>query len=293
MPIPSKLPSLHTMRLYRYFDAAGALATLKTKTMRFASPLKFNDPFEMTPRIEQPSEELVLDRLLADHMVEDYFFKVGSKKGLGREESSKEYHACELPRRFQKLRTLEGWSKKASDLKWEWVGKIAQGFRILCCSYREDSILMWSHYAEQHRGMVIEFETAEMFEGLDLASEAHEVRYRSSPPSIPALHQDMASFEESLLQVLTTKALEWSYEEEVRIRIPTKGGLSSEEPLDLSIDPKCFKRVIVGCYDHPSQKTYDAVERLAETPELKHVTFQRAYLDSHDYKLRFADKPKA
>lgn len=281
------------MRLYRYFDAIGALATLTTKTMRFASPLKFNDPFEMTPRLEQPPDELVLDRLLADHIVEDYFIKVGSKKGLNREESSKEYHACELTRRFQKLQTPEGWSKKACELKWEWVGKIAKGFRILCCSHREDSILMWSHYAEQHRGMVMEFETAEMIQGMDLASEAYEVRYRSSPPSIPGLHPDMASFEASLLQVLTTKALEWSYEEEVRIRIPTKEGLSPEEPHDLSIDPKCLKRVIVGCYDHPSEKTYAAIERLAETPDLKHVTFQRAYLDAHDYKLRFAEKPNS
>ncbi|MCB1276765.1 DUF2971 domain-containing protein [Prosthecobacter sp.] len=281
------------MRLFRYFDAIGALATLTNKTMRFASPLKFNDPFEMTPRIEQPPEELVLDRLLADHMVEDYFIKVGSKKGLSREESSKEYHACELPRRFQKFQTPEGWTKKAFDLKWDLVGKIAKGFRILCCSHREDSILMWSHYAEQHRGIVMEFETAEMIEGVDLATEAYEVRYRSSPPSIPALHPDMASFEETLLQVLTTKALEWSYEEEVRIRIPANDRLNSEEPLDLSIDPKCLKRVIVGCYDHPKEKTYAAVERLAEMPSLKHVTFQRAYLDSHDYKLRFADKPSS
>ncbi|MBL9114259.1 MAG: DUF2971 domain-containing protein [Verrucomicrobiaceae bacterium] len=279
------------MKLFRYFNAKGGLATLRSRTLRFASPLAFNDPFEMTPLIERPSDELLLGRLLADHIVEDYFLKVGSKKGLSREESSHEYHSVELPRRFQKLETSEGWNNRAVKMRWEMVGKIAEGFRILCCSHRNDSILMWSHYAEQHKGLVIEFETSEILEGIDLTPEAYEVRYRSNPASIPGLHADVNSFEEGLLRVLTTKALEWSYEEEVRIRVPSLDGLDKEVPLDLSFDPEGVKSVLVGCYDHPEEKTYDAIEEMAKQPDYKHVIFKRAYLDSNAFKLRFVDKP--
>lgn len=281
------------MRLFRYFSAGAGLATLATKTMRFASPVVFNDPFELTPRIERASDELLMDRLKAAHLVEDYFQNVGCKKGLTPEESSKEYFACEVPRRFKNYQTPEGWEEKSLALKWEFVGLIAKRFRILCCSHREDSILMWSHYAEQHRGMVIEFDLAQMIPGVDLSGEAYDVHYRSSPPSVPALHADMDSFEEALIRVLTTKALEWSYEEEVRIRFPVPKDLNNDEPHDQSFDPQCIKRVIVGCYNQPDAQTYSSVEELAQRPEYKHVRFQRAYLDAHDYRLRFADRPRS
>lgn len=77
------------MRLFRYFDAVGGLATLTSKKLRFASPLKFNDPFELTPRVEKPSDRLLLERLHAPHVIKEYFSSVGSKHGLNRQDSQK------------------------------------------------------------------------------------------------------------------------------------------------------------------------------------------------------------
>jgi hypothetical protein len=34
-----------------------------------------------------------------------------------------------------------------------------QILRILCLAERPDNLLMWSHYAQQHAGVVLEFET--------------------------------------------------------------------------------------------------------------------------------------
>ncbi|MBE2281998.1 MAG: DUF2971 domain-containing protein [Prosthecobacter sp.] len=260
--------------------------------MRLASPLAFNDPFELTPRLEKPSDDLLLNRLNASHLVEDYVSMEQSRRAISRDEAQREYFACELPKRFLNLTSDQGWSKKEQQMKWDYVGKIAERFRLLCCSHRHDSILMWSHYAEKHRGMVIEFDPDLFMPGVCLSKHALDVVYRSSPPTIPALHLEPAGFELALNVMLSTKALEWSYEEEVRILFPAPEGLKNTDPFDQVFDPMCIKRIIVGCYDHPDLGLYSAIDRMAEAPDFKHIHFQRAFLDSQDYKLRFADRER-
>lgn len=278
------------MRLFRYFDLRGGLATLQNRTMRFASPLAFNDPFELTPRLEKPSDELLVSRLKAPHLIEDHFLRVGSKLGMSREESEKLYLTDQLPKRFQKLRSHEGWQEVEQKMKWDEVGRFADGFRILCCSHREDSILMWSHYAEKHRGIVVEFEADEMIEGTRLSDYALDVRYRTMPPSVQALHDDIPSFERDLNRMVATKALEWSYEEEVRLIITVDDAWDRTASVDRAFNPSCIKRVIVGCNLAMNSDEFQYVDQLADQADYKHVKFQRAFLDFHEYKLRFVDR---
>lgn len=280
------------MRLFRYFDLCGGLVTLRNQTMRFASPLAFNDPFELTPRLEKPTDDLLMEQLKALHLIEDYFQRVGIKRGQTSEESAHDYFANELPKRFEKLRTPESWREKMLELKWEIKGIFADSFRILCCSHRDDSILMWSHYADKHRGLVIEFEADEMIRGVQLSDDALKVRYRSTPPTVPALDKDINSTERGMNLSVGTKALEWSYEEEVRLILTTEGEIGRIVPLDRPFEPSCIKRVIVGCNLEMPSKGFDAVNKLAELRCYQHVSFQIAYLDEHDYKLRFVDRPR-
>jgi hypothetical protein len=252
----------------------------------------FNDPFELTPRISKPSDELLLDRLLAEHLVEDYFQSVGLPKGMSREESFSEYHAVELPKKFLKLQDQKGWEHKVSRLKWDMVKTFSDGFRVLCCSHREDSILMWSHYAAKHTGIVLELDVDELFPGMSLTDYFREVRYRSSPPTISGLHVDVQSFEKAMELALTTKALEWAYEEEVRIMMPVtllKGGNDHRHKI---FDPKGIKRVIVGCMMDTRSSEYQEIDNLADQPAYRHAVFQRAALHGEDYRLQFASRPR-
>ena len=275
------------MRLFRYFDAAGGLATLTTKELRFSNPTGFNDPFELTPRISKPSDELLLDRLLAEHLVEDYFQSVGMPRGMTKEESDREYHSIELPKRFMTLQDEGGWKQKALRPKWDFVQKFSEGFRVLCCSHREDSILMWSHYAAKHRGIVIEFEIDELFSDLSLTEYFREVRYRSSPPTISVLHTDVSSFLKATELTFTTKALEWAYEEEVRVMMPISLLQGSDGHRYRAFNPKAIKRVIVGCLMSHQSSVYQDLDRLVDTSEYRHVLFQHAVLHQDDYKLIF------
>ena len=151
---------------------------------------------------------------------------------------------------------------------------------------------MWSHYADKHRGLVLEIETSELIPGVNLDPLTFDVQYRTSPPDMHALHSDIESTEASLNRVSSTKAIQWSYEEEVRIKFPAPDGVKNDMPVDRDFPPSCIKRVIVGCYVDRGSEFYHKIDKLADQPEYTHTLFQQAYIHQHDYKLCFADRPR-
>jgi hypothetical protein len=152
---------------------------------------------------------------------------------------------------------------------------------------------MWSHYAAKHTGVVIEFEVDELFPDVPLAEHFREVRYRSSPPIVAGLHADVSSFDAAIELTLTTKALEWAYEEEARIMMPIALLEGQDDHRYRVFDPNGIKRVIVGCLMDTQSSEHQEIEHLADQPRYRHVTFQRAALDGDEYRLRFATRPSA
>jgi hypothetical protein len=86
---------------------------------------------------------------------------------------------------------------------------------ILCLCEKSDDILMWSHYAENHRGICLEFNVAEKV----FFSGAIQVIYSEEYPRLHAamVRDDLAN------GLLRTKALHWAYEREWRVFAPAGG----------------------------------------------------------------------
>jgi len=150
---------------------------------------------------------------------------------------------------------------------------------------------MWSHYAEKHRGLVLEIETDELEPGVNLVPYVFDVRYRSSPPVISSLTSSMEEFESDFNRAFSTKALNWSYEEEVRISCAAPDGITLDAPLDRNFPLSCIKRVIVGCYAHFAPRVIEEIEEMANQSDYSHIKFQRAIIHSREFKLRFIDRP--
>ena len=80
---------------------------------------------------------------------------------------------------------------------------------VSCFSAVRDDILMWSHYAAQHTGVCIGFDTRR-----HIFQTAWEVSYQDDLPTIYRPQDD----EETMLQKsLMTKSSHWRYEREWRI----------------------------------------------------------------------------
>ena len=85
---------------------------------------------------------------------------------------------------------------------------IVKRWRIYCLARYPDRSLMWSHYANNHRGICLEFDASQAVIG-----GAFQVAYREELPALDIL----ASSNEAVFQVFLTKSLDWSYEKEYRI----------------------------------------------------------------------------
>jgi Protein of unknown function (DUF2971) len=125
--------------------------------------------------------------------------------------------------------------------------------------------LMWSHYADNHQGVCLEFAVEDPLFGF-----AQEVMYLSSYPQW-APHSLMSTDEPS---VLLTKSDDWQYEHEYRIIGLAEGvsrPLVQQHPLILSGDFLRFRKgalqaIIAGC-----EANHEKVKTIAQAidPSLK------------------------
>jgi hypothetical protein len=90
--------------------------------------------------------------------------------------------------------------------------EMAQEYGILCFSRAWKSPLLWSHYANRHKGVAIEFEV--------LDSIAHPITYRTNRYALnpDKLKGKRKGFDEKDIRgIWLTKYKQWEYEDEVRV----------------------------------------------------------------------------
>jgi hypothetical protein len=81
--------------------------------------------------------------------------------------------------------------------------EMAQQFGLLCFSLDWHNPLLWSHYADRHRGLALGFDVDEQI--------LKPVSYRKSRPALEKIDLEVANW------LLFTKYLDWNYEQEARI----------------------------------------------------------------------------
>lgn len=187
------------MLLHKYTKARHGLSYLREGFLRF-SPLKdFNDPFEMHPYLDSLGTAEQIDEMVRELEDEDEGFRRLSLE-------QKEEVLDDL--RTNGLANLR--SRMLSDFE-------SVGILSLVKDNHQD-LLMWAHYADSHRGCVLEFDgTHEWFRTRqggnphDLMGVLYEVNYSPTRPQVSLL--DLGR------DHLLTKAECWGYEKECRIML--------------------------------------------------------------------------
>lgn len=88
---------------------------------------------------------------------------------------------------------------------------LAETVFLVCLSKSWRSPLLWSHYADRHKGMALEFEVPE--------KQIEHVKYQKS--RIKINEAKLNNQVDTTKRLLTTKYFEWAYEDEARIFIPS------------------------------------------------------------------------
>src|SRR3990170_6529595 len=115
---------------------------------------------------------------------------------------------------------------------------------IYCFSEVPNDILMWSHYADSHKGVLIEFDLVKLFTTLrnknkGIAFEFDSINYVNCLPelNIGLIHKDEIRAE--FKKMFFTKLDKWKYEREFRLLSTIKG--------KISFDTKSITGIIKGC----------------------------------------------
>ncbi len=185
--------------IYKYKSLAGdslghVESILIQNKLYFENPLKFNDPFECRPRykmsVYRKEREAYIDRL-----------QKSNSPGLNRSERREE--TKKILKKFSKFEM----EKLLEDTLKETLNQVG------VCSFSEvyDDILMWSHYADSHRGICIRFKASSI---TPFFGEAQKVNYDDKYPIIDTLND---SDGQKLKKILFTKSKHWEYEYEWRI----------------------------------------------------------------------------
>lgn len=206
--------------------------------MWFSNPNSFNDPFDCNIQISTEGS--------SEKDIQNYFEKYLSKM-CDKNEIEKIKNRNITIAEFEKL--INGVSKRVLHKK-----------GVACFLDNKDNLLMWSHYADSHKGVCLKFD---VLEASEFFTPAKRVKYESSYPIYNYL-----SDKNKVADLLFTKSKDWEYEGEVRV-IKDK---SDNYPFPKS----ALKEVIFGCNISASdKKTISAIIK-DKYPQTKLVQAQRS-----------------
>jgi hypothetical protein len=264
------------MSVFKYTDAKG-IGILKDLRIKVSNATKLNDPFELAPLIDQ--SKFKVEKLLRfNRHIDAAYDKEGRRNGFTNKKAFKRWYLQTLPKRIANVRAKL--PQNVSELKEDFAGIFSEHFRLFCASKTERSILMWSHYAEKHAGLVFEIDdSTQPFSRL--GSEYRiEVDYKPQREEYLHDHKNLADTA-NIIAIARRKSPEWHYEQEVRFVI-----LAEVCPNDFyRIVPASIQRVILGMRaDGDLQRSVTAE---LQRPEFAHVVLQRAKPSENEFALEF------
>lgn len=210
----------HVTELYMYKSPNdNTLNILRNRCLWAAKPEHFNDPFDCDLEISVCITE--------DVMLESMRQRGDSESAIDEYKKSN----LSLDGKFapEELRRVDNLIQK--------LIKENKNMGVVCLSEVCDSILMWSHYAEKHRGVCFEFTRSEdnALGDLELCSP---VKYDRYYPIIDLGQILLKKDGTTLERMMRSKSGDWAYEKEWRLTTPQG---DREYPL-----PGPISRVILG-----------------------------------------------
>ncbi len=220
--VASQAKEFDSISLYKYVDVAG-LRRILDGSVRFTQPSAFNDPFELLPEIVLASTEPERPINVAfDIFAQRRSPPVGEVDQIPQNYCSNDATSRDIVRQLSEL-----------------IG-------ILSLSRTNQSLLMWSHYADQYTGAVIEFDGSHEF----LARQT-DIEYRPIRPK--RLLSDYLTGEPIPVSELCVKSDQAAHEQEVRV-IRTLADCEKTDQYDRrgfqiyirKIPAECIKGIIFG-----------------------------------------------
>lgn len=261
---------------YRTFDKDGHWEQWTQGRVFCNNPLNFNDPFDCILSFESTSYSKT---------VRDVCFDVLRNRGIIL--SSTEYNSLNTD--IDPINALAAILKEKSiHIDEDYVSRIANSTRfnsllqkmlsVTCFSERNDSLLMWSHYADQHRGFCIEYDFSD---DPEISEFLFPVVYSDKKAIVNTDIHDVYCLKAALC-----KSEEWQYEQEWRYINMLKSTLENSSATIIPYFDSPIRAVYLGV--NTAQVDIDRLRTLIvqnqAVPKLYHM-------EMLDYKYKLIPKP--
>lgn len=270
------------MLLTKFLKAEYAINDLGKSHLRVSKAHEFNDPFECLPRDDSfpdSFEEFKIE-IIASVEFRDKFFRIFQKHmpsmTLEDFKTKCETDEASLKDLFNFWQEKQpNWFKSARE-------EISRSCYLLTSFSIHDffdskALLMWSHYADSHKGIAIKFDFG-LFQNKN--DPLQEITYEDDRAPFSLLEADIHSkyHNDRLVKSWTTKSKHWEYEKEFRWFVPIENCIDQF----VKLDKQAFKEICFGlnCSEDDIQECLKIIK--SEYPWVKAY---RSKLHNKEFKL--------
>lgn len=288
------------IRLFKYVSSETAFEILSKGTLRFSSPLEFNDPFDVSIKALF-GYDVISERMRAFDELKTLLLLPEFPEGnncdlyllLKATHAKLKNCSSEQRQKFLLLPNKDVWNEEELIQSYQntlqLIKSTYEDTGIFCASSNHENYLLWAHYANKHKGVVLEF--SPNLEKDSVLRLATKVNYSERRPFVYYSHSDY--YQKALFkttsdvlntyykEIFYTKSLEWRYEDEVRVSFP--GLLSAGQKYDdIGYHNDELKGVYFGC-----KSDVEFNKRLLNLALLRnpHANLFQMSEDQYQYKL--------
>lgn len=217
--------------LYKYLDVDGFLKMTSKGTLKFSHPTSFNDPFEgahelfpasavspdqFRPLIEAEYSKPIADIPLPSLRSRRDFILNGRRVWWTMSEVERDKWITDVTNTV--VRAIE-------ELHLQGITSFREttrAFRCLCMSESNDNELMWAHYSDQHRGVVVGLDSFKLIDHRLFVANPYKVTYSNDKPFVYDFRDlfnvvvSGGTLPRPRTDMLLRKSSCWSYEREWR-----------------------------------------------------------------------------
>ncbi len=199
-----------------------------------ASPKDFNDPFDcrIAPNFKLLDTKEKIQRYVDEALIRHFDTLTKDNRDLVFEQKRLEERL---------LNNIEDVQK---DHEEEYFNTRDIYFGVVSMSTRWDSILMWSHYSDSHKGICVGFSEEKLRES-GLFGAGGQVHYPTNNeyPQIDPFEKDKI---ENIITETQSKASDWSYEKEFRLSKLFYPHVPTKEDRTIAVPDDYFTEIILG-----------------------------------------------
>lgn len=248
---------------FKYASLDTALRVIESGSFRWSAPTKFNDPFD-----HQSGFAIKIDQVdFAKQLTESAERVIYSDVSIGDPDGLFPRHLLllranrdRLPRKELHDQLYEGSLEMASYLEKNLAEKFNPEIltflcnaRVFCVSEINDNVVMWSHYADSHRGVVFKLRCIDEIDNVLLA--ARKVTYTDKFFDFPsgeryARHltgEAIIEMAPLCYELAYLKHTDWSYEKEWRVHRPHLSEPVGDGYSLYPENPRVFEAAYLGC----------------------------------------------